>query len=52
MGFRHINMDLIAALPGESDGRLRPQPATRPMNLHPESITVHTLAIKRSSRLH
>ena len=51
MGFHHINMDLIAALPGESeDDFARSLRAT--MNLHPESITVHTLAIKRSSRLH
>ncbi len=48
---RHINMDVIAGLPGETvedfavtmDGALR---------LKPESLTVHTLAIKRSSRLH
>ena len=51
MGFRHINMDLIAALPGESEDDFARSLRTT-MNLHPESITVHTLAIKRSSRLH
>ena len=51
MGFRHINMDLIAALPGESEDDFARSLRTT-MNLHPESVTVHTLAIKRSSRLH
>ena len=51
MGFHHINMDLIAALPGESEDDFARSLRTT-MNLHPESITVHTLAIKRSSRLH
>ncbi len=51
MGFRHINMDLIAALPGEGeDDFLRS--LSRTIQLAPESVTVHTLAIKRSSRLH
>jgi len=51
MGFDHINMDLIAALPGEGmkefENTLRIT-----TDLHPESVTVHTLAIKRSSKLH
>lgn len=50
MGFDNINMDLIVGLPGDDlqsfcatmDGVLR---------LAPESITVHTLALKRSSRI-
>lgn len=50
MGFKHINTDLIAGLPGDSpesfkntiDGILR---------LSPESVTVHTLSMKRSSYL-
>ena len=50
MGFDHINMDLICALPGESeedfDNSLR-----RAIALNPESITVHTLAIKHGSKL-
>ncbi|MBP3636415.1 MAG: coproporphyrinogen dehydrogenase HemZ [Clostridia bacterium] len=50
-GIRHINMDVIAGLPGESlkDFAHTMEAAKR---LHPESLTVHTLAIKRSSRLH
>ncbi len=49
-GFDNINMDLIAGLPTDTvesfsdsiDGVLR---------LDPESVTVHTLSLKRSSRL-
>ena len=51
MGFHHINMDIIAALPGEdfaSFGRT----LDKVIELSPESVTVHSLAIKRSSRLH
>ncbi len=51
MGFDHINMDLIAALPGEDFSDFE-----RTLNivtgLNPESVTVHSLAIKRSSKLH
>ena len=47
---RHINMDVIAGLPGEGiDDFARTMEAAR--RLHPESLTVHTLAIKRSSRM-
>ena len=48
---RHINMDVIAGLPGEdlADFAVTMEAAKR---LRPESLTVHTLAIKRSSRLH
>ena len=50
-GIRHINMDVIAGLPGETVADF-----TRTMEwakrLHPESLTVHTLAIKRATRLH
>lgn len=49
-GFSHINMDIIAGLPGENladmEYTLREIAALRP-----ESLTVHTLAVKRSSRL-
>jgi len=49
-GFRHINMDLIAGLPTET-----PESFIKTLDticaLSPESITVHTLAMKRSSRL-
>ncbi len=50
-GFNHINMDLIAALPGEtiSDFERTLKIVTE---LNPESVTVHSLAIKRSSKLH
>ncbi|MDD4295702.1 MAG: coproporphyrinogen dehydrogenase HemZ [Ruminiclostridium sp.] len=48
--FQNINMDLIAGLPGES-----PLDFSNTMEkvrmLDPESITVHTMAIKRASRL-
>ena len=47
----HINMDVIAGLPGENiDDFTRTMDAA--LRLKPESLTVHTLAIKRSSRLH
>ncbi|MBQ8952951.1 MAG: coproporphyrinogen dehydrogenase HemZ, partial [Clostridia bacterium] len=51
MGFHHINMDLIAALPGEDEAAFM-RSLARTIELAPESVTVHTLAIKRSSRLH
>ncbi len=51
MGFGHINMDLIAALPGERLEDFAKSLETT-CALAPESITVHTLAIKRASRLH
>lgn len=51
MGFDHINMDLIAALPGEGMKEFE-KTLKITTDLHPESVTVHTLAIKRSSKLH
>ena len=51
MGFDHINMDLIAGLPGEDLGMFR-QTLDWLQSLGPESMTVHTLSIKRSSLLH
>ena len=50
-GFRHINMDLIAGLPGE-DLEMFLQTLAWSRALSPESLTVHTLSIKRSSLLH
>lgn len=51
IGFHHINMDLIAGLPGENlDMFLQTLAWSREMR--PESLTVHTLSIKRSSLLH
>ncbi len=50
-GIRHINMDVIAGLPGETVADFaRTMDYAR--QLRPESLTVHTLAIKRSTRLH
>ncbi len=51
MGFHHINMDLIAALPGEDIGDFA-RTIDKVTELRPESVTVHSLAIKRASRLH
>ena len=48
---RHINMDVIAGLPGESTADFA-YTMEEALRLSPESLTVHTLAIKRSSRLH
>ena len=51
MGFDDINMDVIAALPGETV-----QDFAHTLDviegLAPDSVTVHSLAIKRSSKLH
>lgn len=50
VGHRNINMDLIAGLPGETEADM--ESTLRQVEaLHPDSLTVHTLAIKRSSRL-
>ncbi|MEG0985790.1 MAG: coproporphyrinogen dehydrogenase HemZ [Clostridia bacterium] len=51
MGFADINMDLIAALPGETMGDFE-RTLSEAVRLAPESVTVHSLAIKRSSKLH
>lgn len=50
MGFSSINMDLIAGLPGETeDDFLRTLEQIKALG--PDNLTIHTLAIKRSSRL-
>lgn len=49
-GFRSINMDLIAGLPEESYEDFVASVDTA-LALFPENITVHTLALKRSSEL-
>ena len=50
-GIHHINMDVIAGLPGETvEDFARTMEYAK--QLRPESLTVHTLAIKRSTRLH
>lgn len=51
LGFDDINMDVIAALPGE-DLTMFTHTLNVIRDLNPDSLTVHTLAIKRSSRLH
>jgi len=51
LGFDDINMDLIAALPGETP-EIFHATLDKVMELDPESVTVHALAIKRSSKLH
>lgn len=50
MGFTNINMDVIAGLPGEGEAEFR-HTMDEILRLKPDSLTVHTLAIKRSSRL-
>lgn len=49
-GFTHINMDVIAGLPADTFPSFS-STIDRLLQLSPESITVHTLSLKRSSRL-
>ena len=51
LDFHHINMDLIAGLPGENLEMFE-QTLDWSRGLSPESLTVHTLSIKHSSLLH
>jgi coproporphyrinogen dehydrogenase HemZ len=51
LDFNDINMDLIAALPGETRENFEATLHTA-LSLAPEGVTVHTLAVKRASRLH
>ena len=50
MGFDNINMDLILGLPGEDLEDVR-RTLARVKALGPDSLTVHSLAIKRAARL-
>ena len=50
-GFDCINMDVIAGLPDESADMFK-YTLEEVAALSPENITVHTMSIKRSSRLH
>lgn len=50
MGFDNINMDVICGLPGEDLGMFL-ETMGRISQLMPDSLTVHTMAIKRASRL-
>ena len=49
-GFRSVNTDLIAGLPGDSAEGFA-SGLERILSLAPENVTVHTLARKRASRL-
>ncbi len=51
MGFDNINMDLIAGLPGETLDMFH-QTLVWAKDLSPDSLTVHTLSVKRSSDMH
>ena len=50
-GFSHINMDLIAGLPGDCPAGFADS-LSRCLALGPSNVTVHTLAVKRGSDLH
>ncbi len=50
-GFSNINMDLIVGLPGEGIEEVRTT-MERISALAPDSLTVHSLALKRATRLH
>ena len=50
-GFRALNMDLIAGLPGDDPASFAAS-LERVLALHPENITVHTLALKRAATLY
>lgn len=49
-GFDNINMDLIAGLPTDTVESFR-HTMDEILQLNPESVTIHTLAMKRASRL-
>ncbi len=50
VGFKHINTDLIAGLPGDTPENFK-NTIEGICALSPESVTVHTLSMKRSSKL-
>ena len=49
MGFDNINMDLIAGLPGEDAADME-DTLSRIEAMQPDSLTVHSLAIKRAAK--
>ena len=49
-GFDNINMDMILGLPGEGEAEVR-RTLDEITALAPDSLTVHSLAVKRASRL-
>ena len=51
VGFDNINMDIILGLPGEGTEEVT-HTIEEIKKLHPDSLTVHSLAIKRGSRLY
>lgn len=51
VGFDNINMDLILGLPGEGETEVAAT-IKEIEKMAPDSLTVHSLAIKRASRLH
>ncbi len=51
LGFDNINMDIILGLPGEMEMDVA-YTIDEIKKLKPDSLTVHSLAIKRASRLH
>lgn len=50
LGFDNINMDLIVGLPGEGQEEVA-HTLEEIEKLHPDSLTVHSLALKRATRL-
>ena len=50
LGFANINMDMIVGLPGESVDEVK-ETLQALSALHPDSLTVHSLAIKRAAHL-
>ena len=50
-GFRSINTDLIMGLPGETEEDVR-RTMEGIRDLSPDDVTIHSLALKRASRLH
>lgn len=51
MGFDHINMDIIAGLPDEDEAMFG-HTLEKIEEMAPDSLTVHTMSVKRASRLH
>ena len=51
LGFENINMDLIIGLPGEGKAEVE-HTLEEIRKLHPDSLTIHSLALKRATRLH
>ncbi|MDE6985144.1 MAG: coproporphyrinogen dehydrogenase HemZ, partial [Lachnospiraceae bacterium] len=49
-GFDNINMDIILGLPGELEADVQ-NTIDEIVKLNPDSLTVHSLAVKRASRL-